>query len=543
MTSSRCISLKLEPKATPLFLDYLYHYDRVARFYGGSPHEFASYQRVASAIEGLYPHRAELAAALLRQNQALGGSEKTIANIHRLEDPKTFAVVAGQQVGLFSGPAFTLYKALTAVRVAATLSEQGLSAVPVFWLATEDHDLAEVAQNAVLNESGSLIPFEVAGNAPAPGCSVGYIKLADQVDQALAAVEGSLPPGEARERLMSDLRECYAPGTRWGEAFGRFMGRLFGRFGVILIDPLEEAFHRLTSGLYFKSMRDAAGIRRLLQSRSQELTAAGYHAQVHVSDDSTLVFAAVKGARTAVRSIEGGFRAGDISANRAEMEAWVESRPIEFTPSALLRPIVQDTLLPTIAYIPGPSELAYYAQSQSIYAEYGRPMPVLYPRASFTIASGHTQRLLEKYHLALEDVWKDEEHLRRRIAAAAATGDGSWPERIDEGEKDLKELFDQIESDAGRIDPTLLDAVKNTREKVLYQIERLRGKMSRAALAHSDLLARHERTIQSFLMPGGNLQERAVGGVSFLGRTGYSLLDDLMGQIHAECMDHQYIVF
>lgn len=543
MADSVCIPLSRAPKTTPLFLDYLYHYDRVARFYSGSPLEFARFQSVASAIAGRYPHRAQLAGILERQNRAFGCGEETIANIRRLRDSNTFVVVSGQQVGLFSGPAFTLYKALTVVRLAAQLTSKGLGCVPVFWLATEDHDLEEVAKTAVLNDAGELVPLEVGGERPAPACSVGYVKLSGQVSEALAAAEAALPAGEMREHLMLQLRECYAPGVRWGEAFGRLVTRLFSRFGVILLDPLEAEVHDLARPQYSKALSEAAHLRELLEARSRELIAAGYHAQVHVGDDSTLMFAAVEGRRTPVHLAGDRFAMdGRGPATLPQMEAWVESRSIDFTPSALLRPVVEDSLLPTIAYVPGPSELAYFAQSQSIYQEFGRPMPVLYPRAGFTLAARNTHRILEKYHLSLDDVWQGEDELRRKIARAGGGEDGAWAERMDRGEAGLKSFMDELAPDVERLDPTLTGALLNAREKMIYQLDRLRGKLSRAALDHSEILARHEKALLAQLTPSGKFQERVVSGINFLGRTGDGLLADLLEHIQTRCMDHQYVV-
>lgn len=544
MADSVCIPLSRASKHTPLFLDYLYHYDRVARFYSGSPQHFASFEGVASEIAGHYPHREQLAELLERQNRAFGCGEETIANIRRFRDPNTFAVLSGQQVGLFSGPAFTLYKALTVVRLAAQLTSKGIECVPVFWLATEDHDLEEVSRTAVLNEAGEIVPLEVGGDRPAPACSVGYVKLSGQVADALGAVEAALPVGEAREQLMRQLRECYVPGVRWGEAFGRFMTRLFSRFGVILLDPLEEEVHRLARPLYSKALSSSAHLRELLETRSRELIAAGYHAQVHVGADSTLMFAAVEGNRTPVRFAGERFELeGRGPAALPQMESWAENRPLDFTPSALLRPVVEDSLLPTIAYVPGPSELAYFAQSQAIYAEFGRPMPVLYPRAGFTLAAKNTHRILEKYHLSLDDVWQGEDELRRKIARAGGGDEGAWSERMDRGEAELQRFMDELAADVERLDPTLNGALANAREKMTYQLERLRGKLSRAALDRSEILARHEKTLLAQLTPSGKFQERVVSGINFLGRAGDRLLPDLFDHIQTRCLDHQYVVF
>lgn len=543
MAQSSCIPFSRAPGATPLFLDYLYHYDRVARFYSGHPHDFGSFQAVARAIAERYPHRAELADILEQQNRALGCAEQTLSNVGRLREADTFAVVSGQQVGLFSGPAFTLYKALTVVRLAQEFTSQGLKCVPVFWLATEDHDLEEVAETAVLNDAGDLVQLHVEGDRPSPACSVGYVRLSANVSDAITAVQAALPAGEARDQLIRDLGECYAPGVPWGEAFGRFITRLFSRFGIILIDPLNEAVHQLARPVYGTAISESAKLRTLLENRSRELIGAGYHAQVHVGADSTLLFAAVKGNRTLVHFEGGRYKmAGGADMMPAQMEAWAASQPLDMTPSALLRPIVQDSLLPTVAYVPGPSELAYFAQAHAIYPEFGRPMPVLYPRASFTLSTRGVHRLLEKHYAALDDVWQGEEHLRRKIAASGDGQSAGWSSRIERGEADVKRLFDELAADAGQLDPTLSGAVANAREKITYQIERLRGKFSRAALDHSELLSRHEKTLLAQLTPAGKLQERAVSGINFIGRAGESLLDGLLERVQTRCVDHQYLV-
>ncbi len=543
-----CISYAHAPKATALFLDYLYHFDRVRDFYTDSPSETTSYQTVAREISNLYPHRQELVEILLRQNQSFGCGEETFANIQRLRDPRTFAVVTGQQVGLFSGPAFTLYKALTAMKLAQSLTEQGLECVPVFWLATEDHDLEEVGKTTFLDEAGELIPLEVSGNRPAPRCSVGYVKLSAQVEAMLDRLGQALPEGASRERLLDDLRQCYLPGTGWGEAFARFMARIFSRFGVILLDPLNEPVHRLAQGIYQKVLHQAPHLRHLLEERSKRLISSGYHAQVHVGEDSTFLFAAWQGNREPILQRGKDFYLEGREAVALEsLQAWIADRPLDFTPSALLRPIVQDSLLPTVAYIGGPAELAYLAQSQALYPEFGRPLPVVVPRASFTLADRRQERLLEKYHLTLEDVWQGEERLRRKIASTGLGEDGRdgkerWAEHLDQAERALQEMLRGLQRDLESIDPTLLDAARNAHEKMTYQLERLRGKISRAALERSEILRRHEQELLRFLLPAGNFQEREVGGVYFLGRSGYELLDQLLAQISMRCSDHQFLV-
>jgi len=530
------------PNSSQLLLDYLYRFEQVAAFYTGSPFNPASYQDLANKLKFSYQDRRALVAILKRQNQAFGSAESTFANIQRLSEPGTFAVVTGQQVGLLSGPAFTLYKALTAVHLAQALAEQGLPSVPVFWLATEDHDLEEVAQAATFDEEYALISLADPGERPAPRSPVGVVKLSPKISQALDRLEEALPPGEPRDVLLGDLRACYQPGATWAEAFGRLMSRLFGRWGVVLLDPLDDAVRRLSAPAYQQALAQAANLRGRLLARSQELVRAGYHAQVHVAEDSTLVFVTREGNRLPLRQREGKFFLDDIEKISLEELTTDPGRShLSLSSNVLLRPVVQDLLLPTLAYVAGPSELTYLAQAHALYSAFGRPMPVVFPRAGFTLLDRRIQRLLEKYKLSVEDVWQGEENVRHKVAAAGPAE--GWTERFDQSEQELAPLLGRLRQDLETLDPTLLDTLKNVEEKMKYQMERLRGKVSRAALERFDFLARHQQLLLRFLLPAKNLQERQVSGVYFLGRAGYELLDRILGRIQTDSSAHQTLVY
>ena len=528
------------PHSSALFVDYLYHFDRVSGFYNGPPYLLSSYKTVASQLHSFERDRREVCAILLRQNKAFGCSEATFENLQRLSEAGTFAVVTGQQVGLFGGPAFTIFKAMTTVRLASYLTAQGVPAVPVFWLATEDHDLAEVAEVATLDDECNLIPLTDRGDSPSPRSPVGNVRLTHESTEALARLEASLPSGQPRECLLQDLRETYTPGATWGEAFGRFMARLLSRWGVILLNPLDQAVHYLSAGVYSKALEQAPELRTRVLGRSQLLIRSGYHAQVNVTEDSTLVFVTKGGNRLPIHQRDGAyFVDGTQRASIEELRSEVGDDPIAFSSNVLLRPLVQDTLLPTIAYIAGPSELAYLAQAQVLYEAFGRPQPVFFPRAAFTLVDHRIQKLLEKYGLSVEDVWLGDEHLGRKIAEAGLAE--GWSERFQQTQQDMASLLDRLRGDIERLDPTLLDALHHAQEKINYQMDRLRGKVSRAGVARSELLVRHTQALKGFLMPQKDLQERRVGGAYFLGRAGYELLDLLLTQIKADCPAHQVL--
>ena len=540
-----CIDYTKLPEASALYTNYLYHFDRIASFYGGgSPFSLASYQNVSGTVDYSPALRSEIVRILTHQNEAFGAGEATRENLRRLSQAGTLAVVTGQQVGFFSGPAFTLYKALTAIRLAQWLSGHGIESVPLFWLATEDHDLEEVASIKVLDDTYNSVPLSDSGVRPAPQCSVGYVRLSEGVTGALASLEAALPPGDARDQLLGDLRRAYRPGAGWGDAFAKFIARIFKRWGVILLDALDPDLHRLAVPAYVKAIEASPDLTGRLMKRSQGLVDAGFHAQVHVGPESTLIFGARERNRLPLRSADSGrsFKLeGGERISSEELQSWAATRPEEITPNALFRPLVQDLLLPTVAYVAGPAELAYHAQSAVLYPAFERPQPVIFPRTSFTLIDPRAERLLNKYHLAVDDAWQGEAHLRRRIAAAGFSE--GWEERLAGSEREIAQSLERLQSDVESIDPTLLHALERARQRTEYQFERLKGKITRAAFAGSELLRRHEQMLARFLTPDGHPQERGLGGVYFLGRAGYDLLDRLLELISLEVPDHRVVPF
>ncbi|PYV14508.1 MAG: bacillithiol biosynthesis cysteine-adding enzyme BshC [Acidobacteria bacterium] len=429
------------PRSTALFLDFLSHFEGVREFYDHRPFDLASYQAAAEGVRAQNPNRSALVEILETQNRAFGCSEKSLENIRRLASSETFAVVTGQQVGLFSGPAFTLYKALTAVRLAARLSEQGLPSVPVFRLATEDHDLEEVASAQTLDDDYHLVLLKDPGHAPAPRAPVGRIQLTTTIESLLKQFEDLTPPGEPRDRLMADLRESYKTGEPWGNAFARLMARLFAPWGVVLLDPLDGAIHRLALPVYDRVLREAETVRRRLLARSEALVKAGYHAQVHVAEDSTTLFLFSKGGRQPVTFRDGRFYVDDAKPlPPEELQAHLQSNPLDFTSNALLRPVVQDSLLPTVAYVAGAAELGYLGQSQVLYKFLsGRAQPVIFPRAAFTLVDRRIERWMQKYGVTVEDAWKGEEHLSKKVASNGFSA--GWAERLEHSEKEIGEML------------------------------------------------------------------------------------------------------
>ncbi len=533
VVQSHCLSFEQVPHSTRLFLDYLYHFDEVRRFFLRAPFSRDWLKDEVSRLRYDPARRERVAAILDRQNRGWGASREALDNIARFRSGAS-AVVTGQQVALFGGPLFSIYKALTAIKLATEFTHAGHDCVPVFWLATEDHDLAEVNHVTLLAADGSLAPYatDARGHEDAP---MSAVRFGPDIE----------PRAEEAARLLGDseaavfLRESYRAGETLGNAFAKLFSRLFRHSGVVLIDASDPELHAIAESVYRAAAVAARDLDDALLERNRELETAGYHAQVKVTPSSTLLFSMKDGSRVPMHRINGDFTIGEEKLSREELLQRINERPAEFSANVLLRPVIQDYLLPTVAYVGGPAEIAYFAQAAVVYEELlGRVTPIL-PRFSATLVEPRMQRLLERYGLSLTETFRDPEHLRVMIAERALPGDINAT--FDGAVQSLDASLSQLQQSLERLDPTLVEASERAASKIRYQIERLRERAARAQLRRSEETASHAALLTNSLYPGKEPQERVIGAMSFLGRYGTQLLLTLYDAAKTGCPDHQVI--
>jgi len=514
------------PHATPLFSAFLDDFSRVAKFYSHTPD--SSGIGAAAREVRLDPQTRRVVVDILReQNRGFAAPHELHAavgkNLDRLASGAV-AIVTGQQAGLFSGPAFSFYKALSAVRCAEDATRRGIDAVPVFWIATEDHDLAEV-NRAFWSTRQGLSRFELSAPGEFDGWRVGEIPLGDGVQSLVAEASRTLE-GICMDTVSAALRDSYAPGETYGSAFAKLMARLLAGRGLIFLDPLDARLHRLAAPIFARALHESSSLRDALLARSRDLEAAGFHAQVKVAQESTLLFFTVNGRRQPVRARDGEFSAGDAPFSAAQLASAVEKSPEAFSPNALLRPVVQDFLLPTAAYIGGPAEVAYLAQSQVLYQRLLGRMPTVLPRASFTLIEPPIARFLRLYDLTFRDILAGPQHVRAKMEQKALPGGLS--SRFDEAEKSFRRVLDEFKAPLENLDATLAGALQSTREKILHQFNQLRGKVGRAENFRTGVLDRHQQILFDALYPEGGLQERSVCFLPFLASRGHELIDEIL---------------
>jgi bacillithiol biosynthesis cysteine-adding enzyme BshC len=535
--NSQCLPFSQIPHTTRLFSDYISNFSKLERFYSATPYGDA-WIHDKSSRDRYEPKRREAVAAILeRQNRNWGASPKTLENVLRLRNGAS-VVVTGQQVGLFGGTAFSIYKALTALRLASQATEAGVETVPVFWLATTDHDLAEINHISIPGPQGALKKFTStsSGIADAP---VGSVVLGDEIDALVnvaAELLGDTP-------VTAALRESYRPGVKLGDAYARLFSRLFADWGLILLDASDPELHAVARPMYRAAIEQSEQLDEALLARGRELERAGYHQQVKVTSTSTLLFTLHQGQRVPIHRKPNGDSAEFLveleRISRAELLRRIDSSPGDFSANVLLRPVVQDYLLPTLAYAGGAAEVAYFAQAEVVYQELlGKATPI-FPRFSATLVDPKVEKLLKKYSVGLPDLFHGPERLRETIATKTLPQD--LQTALDEANSRIDASLDNVKKRLEKLDPTLLEAASRAGSKMRYQLKRLRARAARAELVRNEILTRHADTLSNALYPNKLLQEREVAGIYFLARYGKELLGQLYETVHTDCLDHQVV--
>jgi len=518
-----CVRQTDLPNTSKLFADLIYRFDRVSDLYPWAPNDIGS---VAKAARFDFPddRRAAIVAALAPLNPG----NPSLAELAR---PGTVAIVTGQQVGLFSGPAYTVYKALTAIRIAREVASQGISAVPVFWLATEDHDFAEIDHAWVFGADHRPVRLHVASPESNGTRPVGELPLGDvPLAELRSALEG-LPFADEAVALVG---RTYQPGQTMGSAFAAMIRELFAPWGLLLIDPMSPAIRRIAAPLMQEAVERMPELTDALIARSRELTDRGYHAQVLVDNKTSLAFLLEGGHRIALRRSGETFSGPRKKYSAADLTAEAE----HLSPNALLRPVIQDYLLPTAAYVGGPAELAYLAQSQVLYQRLLGRQPVAFPRAGFTLLDARSAKRLSKYRLNFTDLFTGESGLRERVAHQLVPPGLS--RRLDETKAAFSGALDALEGDLRNFDISLASALGTSRRKIEYQAAKIARKTEAQMLRKNEQAQRDTASLHGLVFPEDHLQERLYSIVPFLAKFGPGLVAEIYQHVRIECPDHQF---
>ena len=531
--NAECFPITVVPGLSRLYLDYCSGEAPVRSWYQGAPRDRGWQQAQYSQSP---EHRADLAALLAAQNPGLAPElDKLRAGVN--------VVVTGQQVGILGGPLFTPNKAATAIALAKEATAAGRAHLPVFWLASEDHDFEEV--NHVTFPARRELRKLTYGATPKAAVPVGGVVLDESITPLIDQAWELLGYSDAMEGLAA----AYRPGNTLAGAFAEFYSKVFAQHGLLILDAQGREAHRLGAPVLAAAIERADELHAALLERNRELQSAGYHSQVAVAEHGSLLFLidsqtgarnALKRTAASAREPGGLWQAGREKYSTAELLGILASQPQRISPSALLRPVFQDQILPTSAYIGGPAEIAYFAQSAVLYERIlGRLTPVL-PRLSTTLVEPAIAKLLDRHELSFETILAStEESLAQRLAARAMPVAGkrllaSAGNAVDAELTALTAYMAELDEGLGR-------SAGVSASKMRYQMNRLRRMAANFELQKEASLTRHAQAVTQALHPEGGLQERLIGAAYYLARYGSGLVDELVREGGDGCPGHKLI--
>lgn len=525
---------------TKLFRDYSTWNEPIRTFFDYSPFDLSDYSERCSSI-CFNTDRNAIVSGLIDYNLKFGANEGTINRIEQLREKSSFTVVTGQQVMLYGGPLFTIYKIITAINTADRLSrELDKTVIPVFWLADEDHDFDEVS-SITIPISEDFREFKLT-KENAGSRRVVEEKLNGEFSDLKMKLKEGLPETDFSADLWAVLESCYKSGETLGSSFGRLVLKLFGKHGLILAGSNHDGIKKLVKEPMTRSVSHAVSHQKALENTSRILTQKGYHTQVSIQS-SNLFRIEDNGSRVKLH-LDGEKWFTNESERfwtNQELISEIESEPEKFSPNVFLRPIIQNHLLPVLSYVAGPGEVAYYAQMSDYHQLFDLKMPVITPRISATLIESPIERLIGKLPFELHDFFKRIEDLEKDFLMETDSPDlefmfKNWRSSISE----LSGDFIQKVSD---IDPTLNKSADKTVSQFFTELDKLKGKLYRSIKESEQVQIQRIQRVQNHLYPNRNLQEREVPFITYLNKYGVGLFDEFIVNLKDEVPDSHKLIY
>jgi bacillithiol biosynthesis cysteine-adding enzyme BshC len=528
------------PWVRPLVDAYANNFPSVSSLFAGDSADPAAWRATIAGVQRATHDRASLVRLLERQLSERGAPEPARRAAVRLADPKSVAIVTGQQAGVFGGPLYTLLKAITTLQLSRQVErDHDTPAVAVFWVEAEDHDWQEVRTAQVLDQDLAARTVEVADLAGAGTNPVATLRFDDQIEDAINALESALAPTEFTSDVMARLRVHYRAGAGVAAAFASWLDELLGPHGLVVYDASDPHAKPLAAGLFVGELRNPRTA-ALAREAGQAMAKLGHAPQVDPALDGVGLFYMDGGGRRAIKRAGADYLIGQIKRPAADLVAEAEYHPERFSPGVLFRPLVQDVVFPTVCYVGGPSELAYQAQLGGVYRAFHVEPPLLHPRASATLLDAASVRFLDKYGIALEALHGSDDLSLNQLLAS------QFPPELEEElaatERDLTAHAAALKAAVTAIDATLAGAVDTTLVRMRDSVKGLHNKIVQASKRKDETLRRQFTHARALAFPGGAPQERALNVMFFLNRYGPALCDRLLESLPMDPGKHYVLV-
>ena len=514
-----------------LFNTYIENFEALSDFYSINPFDDQEVTNKANSISG-YDNRVQVVEALKEFHTELGIQEEQIPQLEKFSNQDSLVFVTGQQLGIYGGPLFTVYKTITTIILARKWEEKlGRPVVPVFWLADEDHDFDEIASVGIPGyEDFNNIRIEQEGK----GKPVSDEKFTPALSDLNESLKELLPETDFSEALWTQLTDSFADGKTYVQAFAQLMSAWFSKHGVLFVGSNFKPLKEILKDTIKTSITNRKEIHETLVSQSDAI-AQQFHSQVVVGN-TNLFYIDDTGARQKMDEVDGVWKVAGMSFSEEKLLQIVEKHPERFSPNVFLRPVMQDKLLPTVGYVAGPGELAYYGQMKMYYEKFEMEMPAIVPRLSITLIESGIERIMEKlpfpmcqYNMRIEDlerayIEQSDSHDIDRVFT-------TWAESIKSSSESVLNLIDDI-------DPTLVKTSAKIISGFENEINKLKGRVFRSLKQQEETQLKRIAKIQSQVFPNG-LQERSVSPIYFMNKHGITLWDEVLEYFESDSLNLQ----
>ncbi len=526
-----------------LFLDYLYEFENVKKYFSYDFRDRENYLKVFKTISDSRQDIGKQVSSILSdQYSSFKISDKTKNNIEQLANKNTLAVVTGQQLGILGGPLYTLHKIITAIKLSQQLSERydDYNFVPIFWLEGDDHDFNEVRSTKIIDEANNLVTIgygEEIGEEDAKQ-SVGLLKFNESISELISQLDSLLRDTEFKKPLVDELKSYYSAGKSFKNSFKELIHSVFDEYGLVILDPQDKRLKELLKPVFKKEISEFRNYTDKLVHVSAELEEV-YHAQVKVNPVN--LFLNVDDARYSIEPVENQFRLKRKrkTFEREELLEIVENEPERFSPNVLLRPICQDYLLPTAFYVAGPSEISYFAQVKSLYSFFNVSPPIIYPRSSATYVEKSITKTLDKYSISIGDLFIDVDNVKKGVIKSIT--ETSLEDVFSSVTIEIELAFDRLKEKLFELDKQTADGSKKYRDKILGALDELKGKAEKTEQKKYEVTLRQIDRAAINLYPNSNLQERELNFVNFANKYGIDFVKFIFDKLEINKFEHQVI--
>lgn len=510
------------PSGARVVQDYLAGEAAAADFYGGRFDEIASFVAKAAEVDTRFDRAArERAAAALTVPPGADPSR-----LRRFVEEGGYVVTTGQQPGLYGGPLYSVYKALSAVRLAEALEESlGKPVLPVFWVASDDHDWAEANHADVITVENDLRRFEIEAPDGDRSPALHRIPLPEQADEVLEAFCAVLPDTDFSGEFVALLRDGYGAGSTLPAGFHTLMQGMLGRFGLYFTDAADPILKDRCGELLLSELDQSERLEEVLRATARQLELRGYDLQVPILEGGVNLFLEGSAGRERLYREAGGFRlrTSGEQLDAAQIRARVEADPRVLSPNVLFRPVVESAVFPTLAYVGGPGEMAYFAQVRGYFEAHGIEMPIVFPRWSATVIESKIRKVLDKFHVELPRLARPFHEIASEIAREEVPADVRAA--IGKLRGALGAGVSELQNAATAVDPTLKGPVQHLRSQAFTALEDVEKKVTAAVKRESEITLSQLEKAQLHLYPLGKPAERVQSPMYFLTRYGGAFLD------------------